>query len=85
MLYHNKEKKTGGDVNNVIAYLMVYNYPYVLGWKTLNLSIIERIHFVYQEAKSNACEYLKVIRKCIGPALDTKVIVQYVVIEIAQF
>lgn len=79
------EGKLVDHVNDVAAYAMAYERSHVLSWRTTSLSILERVTFICQEAKSNASWYLETMEECVNLALYARVVVGGIAVKIAKF
>lgn len=73
------------DVNDVISYTMSYDSANVLRKGSSISSIIERVCLICEEAKSNACRYLKITGEGINLTLHTRVIIEGIAVEVAEF
>lgn len=74
-----------GYVNDVASYAVSYDSANVLRRGSSGSSIIERVCFIREEAKSYACRYFKTMGEDVNPALHTWVIVECVAVKVTQF
>lgn len=74
-----------GHVDDVAAYAVSHDCPYVLGLRTTSPSVLERVSLICQKAKSHARRHLETMRECVDPALHSRVIVESVAVKVAEF
>lgn len=63
---------------------MSYNSTNVLRKGSSDLSVIESVLLIGEEAKSYACRYLKTMEKSINLAFHTWIIIEHVPIEVVE-
>lgn len=85
MQYRDTQEKLVGHLDNIAVYAIAYNYSYILSQKTSSSIILEQVSFICQEVESNARRNLKTIEERIDLAFPNRVIIQHVMIKIAQF
>lgn len=79
------KRKLVGHINDVAAYAVANDCPYVLGWRRTSSSVLKQVTLVRQEAKSNACWYLKTMGECVDQALYARVVVEGIAVKVAEF
>lgn len=77
------KKQLIGDMSNIAAYFITYNGLNLLSWMLFSLSVVKKVGFICQKAKSNACWYFEVVKKSIDPTFYFRVIIQYISVKIA--
>ncbi len=63
---------------------MLHDCVNVLHWGSSSSSVIERVYLFREEAKGYAYRYLKTMGEDIKQTLHARVVIEYVVIEVAK-
>lgn len=79
------KKKLVGNVNNVTSYTVLYNSTKVLPGRPSSSRVVEEVRLISEKAKSHACGYLKIMGESINPAFPTWVVIEHIVVEVAEF
>lgn len=79
------KRKLVGHINNIATYAIAYNRLYVPYRRIASLSVFERVILIYQEAKSNVCWYLKMIRECVNLTLYNQDIIESITVKVIKF
>lgn len=74
-----------GNVNNVTSYTMSHNSTNILHREPLGSSVVEGVCFISKKAKGHTCRYLKTIGESINSTFHAWVVIERVVIEVAEF
>ena len=72
------------SVNDVVSYIVSYNSTNVLPRGSLGSSVVDKVCFIGQKIKSNACRYFETMKESINPAFYAGVIIEYVAVEITE-
>lgn len=79
------KEKLVDHVNKIAAYTITHDCSQVLGWRTTSLSVLERVIFICQEAKSNASWHLETMGEFVNPTLYAPVVVEGIAVKVAKF
>lgn len=72
------------DVDNIASYAVVHDSANILGRGSSSTSIVERVYFVGNEAKGNACWYFKTIKEGSDLAFNARVVVWGIAVEVVE-
>lgn len=78
------KKELVGYVNNVVAYVVLHDSLYVLGWRTTSPSILKQVSPICQKAESHACRHLETRRECVDPALHCRIVIEGVAVKVTE-
>lgn len=78
------KKQLIGDINNIVFYIASHNSTNILRKRSSSSSVVKGVRLIGEKTKSNARRYLKMMGRSINPALHAWVIVECVVIEVAE-
>ena len=73
-----------GNIDNVAAYAVPHDCLHILGWRTANSSVLERVSLVRQKAESHACRYLETMGESVDPVFHLRVVVEGVAVKVAK-
>lgn len=79
------KEKLIDKVDNVASYAVPHNNVNILGGRLPSMSIIKRICLVGWEAKSDACRHFKIIGEGVDPTLHSRIVVEGIAVEVAEF
>lgn len=85
---HNIVVSKGGlvsYVNDVAAYAMSHDRPYILGWKTTSPSVLKQNSLVCREVKSHARRQFETMGEYVDAALYSRVVIESVAVKVAEF
>lgn len=73
-----------GDVDNITSYSVLHNSTNVLCRGLPGLSVGENVRLIGEQAKSHVHRYLKMISEGVNPAFHAWVIIERVMVEVAE-
>lgn len=72
------------DVNNIVSYTVSHDNADVLRKGSAGRSVIEKVSLIHEEVKGHACRHFKTMGEGINLALHAWVIIEHVVVEVAE-
>lgn len=72
------------NVNNVTSYTILHNSGIILRKGTSGLNFIKKVYLIREKAKGKARRYFKTMREDIYLAFHAPVVIESVVVEVAE-
>ncbi len=78
------ERQLIGDVDDVASYAVSHNSADVLRRRSSSPSVIKSVGLIRKETEGHACRHLETMGESINPAFHTRVVIEYVAVEVAE-